>query len=203
VPNHILLYAGGSIFGGLSTLAFLAVAWRRRTPYMVPLVSACTAGLGETALHMLTVKVAHGLTDYTALVGLGVPAGLIMCMGAALLLVSVMARILFLPLLGVPYELSTPARLVVFEIGILPYVAASHVYGAVTRHVTLAAAAGGVLMAALFLGVEAVLSKALPKRFALFRRIEPVAVGIRHLNAAWIGAVVVIALMLLVSTQGE
>ena len=42
VPDHILLYAGGALIGGTSTVLFAILAWRYRSPYLMPFVMSCT-----------------------------------------------------------------------------------------------------------------------------------------------------------------
>jgi hypothetical protein len=201
VPDHILLYAGGALFGGLSTLAFPVVAWHWRTPYAAALVTACAAGLGETAFHMLTDHATGAATDYTYLVGLGVPVGLILLAGTAFLVLSVLVRILFLPLLGVSYEMGIPGRLLVFEFGILPYGIAAGAYAIMAQDAHPISILAGLIVMAVVLALEAILSWFLPGWWGLLRRIEPVQVRPRHLLVVWLSAALLIAMMFVVSVS--
>ena len=101
VPNHIFLYAGGAFIGGAFTILFPILAWRYRTPLLGPLVLACSAGLTTTARWMLIAPFSDVFTDYTSMIGLGVPAALIFAAGVLYLVIGVGSLMLFLPLFGI------------------------------------------------------------------------------------------------------
>ena len=58
VPNHVLLYAGGFLIVGGATVVFPVLLWKIRSPYILPLVLACAAGLTTTARWLLIGAVA-------------------------------------------------------------------------------------------------------------------------------------------------
>ena len=201
VPNHVLLYAGGAFFGGAATILFPLLAWRCRTPLMAPLVMACAAGLTTTARWMLAAPFSSVFTDYTSMIQLGFPPYLIALAGALYLAVGMGVLVLYLPLFGVTHEAGTGRRVAVFEVGILPYIASTSAWFVAAKGMAPAAAVANVVLAAVFLALWAALSAVLQRRVAFLRSIEPVRVRPAHLAWTWGAALVLIAIMRIVSTS--
>lgn len=199
VPNHILLYAGGAFIGGASTIVFALLAWKYRTPFMVPFVTACSAGLTTTSRWMLTAPFGNVATDYTYMANLGFPMALIIAAGIVFLAVGVFVRILYLPLLGITYDTGIPRRIAIYELGLLPYSIVNMVYVWNGERTLLNIAF--IVVSAVLLAIEAVLSKWLSARFSLFKRIAPVRVRQSHVSAVWIGVIILIAAMFLLSVE--
>jgi hypothetical protein len=201
VPNHILLYAGGAFIGGASTIVFAFLAWKFRTPFMVPFVTACSAGLTTTSRWMLMAPFGRATTDYTSMVDLGFPVALIIVAGVVFLVVGVSVRILYLPLLGVTYETGIPRRIAIYELGLLPYSIVNVVYVWLTRGGRPLLNVAFLIVMAVLIAVEAVLSKWLPSRLPFFKKIGPVRIRPSHVSAVWLGAIILIAAMFLLSAK--
>lgn len=203
VPNHILLYAGGAYIGGLSTIIFAVLAWRFRTPLMLPFAAACSAGLTTTARWMLTTPFSDVFTDYSSMVTLGVPIAFIVLSGVLFLIIGVAVRILYLPLVGISQETGISRRLLIYLVGILPYYIGGCVYHNITKGSSFLAMAPSFGITAVFLSIEAILSKLLSQWSAFFRTIKPARVRTSHVVAAWLGFAILVTVMLLVSTTPE
>lgn len=203
VPNHIFLYAGGAYIGGLSTIIFAILAWRFRTPLMVPLVAACSAGLTTTARWMLTTPFSDVFTDYSSMVALGVPLTFIILSGVIFLFIGVAVRILYLPLVGISQKTGLGRRLIIYLLGILPYYVGGCVYHNITKGSNFLAMAPSLGIVAVFLAIEAIFSKLLPQWVSFFRSINPARVRTSHVWAAWLGFIILLAVMLIVSTTPE
>jgi hypothetical protein len=199
VPNHLLLYAGGALFGGATTMLLPMLAWRHRTPYMMPLVMTCSAGLITTSKRMLLAPFTTSSTDYHFLIDLGVPSAVILVWGLLYLTVGVAVLVLFLPLVGISHDQEFLPRLIVLESVALPYLIAADVFymaraGSVRFSMFL-----GFIPTAVFFAVVAWLSTWLMARYAFFRRIQTATVQLPHVAIAWASAGALIVLMFLVT----
>jgi len=203
VPNHILLYAGGAFIGGASTIIFPVLAWKFRSPLMVPLVMACSAGFISTSKWMLIAPFSNAFSDYSSMISLGVPAGLILLAGILYLIIGVLTLILYLPLLGIDDKTSMMRRLLIFELGILPYQLFSCIYlWLVNDHQPLFMLINLIISAG-FLVIIALLSKWLPVWFSFFRKMSPEKTYKSHIVTVWAGVFILVAVMLLVSVKPE
>jgi hypothetical protein len=197
VPDHVLLYAGGAFIGGAATILFPVLAWKRRTPGVMPLVLACAAGLVTTAHWMLRAPWSDVFTDYTAMIELGVPWPVFLGTGTLYLAIGVAVLVLYLPLLGMAHDAGLGRRLALFELGILPYHLAAVAHGWVR--------AGGparfpvpLVVTAAFLALWALLSRRLQARWPFFRSVAPARLRPAHVARVWLGVVVLLAAMLLI-----
>ena len=203
VPNHILLYAGGAFIGGAATILFLILAWRFRTPFMMPFIITCTAGLTLSARWMLTAPISKTFTDYSSMIELGFPTALILLAGLIYLILGAGAFILYLPLAGVTHESSFIRRVLIFTLGFLPYHMAACVYMGFSKGSQPAVLLLGLTVRALILAFGAACSRWLPARSAFFRRIKPVKVRPFHIFAIWIGAALLVLAVLLIPLAPE
>jgi hypothetical protein len=203
VPNHILLYAGGAYIGGLSTIIFAVLAWRFRTPFILPFVAACAAGLTTTARWMLITPFSDVFTDYSSMVALGVPVTFIILSGVIFLIIGVVVRILYLPLVGVLYDTSIGHRLLIYLLGILPYYIGGCAYHNITKGSSFLAMAPSLGIVAVFLSIETICSKLIPQWIPFFKTIKPARVRTAHIVAAWFGFIILLAVMVFVSTTPE
>jgi hypothetical protein len=195
VPNHVLLYAGGALIGGTFTIVFAILAWRVRTPYMMPLVMTCVAGLVTTSRWMLLAPFTTSTTDYYFMIELGVPAILIFLWGVLFLVIGVSVLSWFLPLLGLGPKANLLDHFFVIVVGILPYQLAASGYYIATGISGLAGSISTAISVIITLAILAAVAKGLTSRFELFRRVEVAALKPRHIVVAWSAAVLLIVLM--------
>jgi hypothetical protein len=195
VPDHVLLYAGGALFGGTVTILFAVLAWRVRTPYMMPLVMVCAAGLLTTSRWILLAPFTSGKTDYQFLISLGVSPILIIIWGIVLLLIGLVVLVLFLPLIGVSHQTSFKGHLLVIEVGILPYFLAASLFFIVTGGTRPVGFVSGAITGTAVLAIIAGLSKWLRDRMRLFQKVDPLSVYRTHVAVVCGAALVLIVLM--------
>lgn len=203
VPDHILLYAGGALIGGTFTVLFAFLAWRRRSPYLMPLVMTCAAGLITTSRWMLLAPFTADKTDYYFLTTLGVPAAVIFLWGILFLVVGLAVFITFLPLVGISYRASLLDHIIVIELGILPYQVGASVYRIFAGQADLGGLFARLVSEAAVLLILAWASKWLAGRIRFLRSIETVAVSKTHAAVAWAGAAALIITMLLASISRD
>jgi hypothetical protein len=203
VPNHILLYAGGALIGGSATVGFAILAWRYRTPYMMPLVMACATGLLTTSCWMLIAPFSNVQTDYYFLISLGVPAVVIVLWGLLLLGIGLSVLALYLPLAGVSSETGFVSRLITLEIWILPYQIAGAIYQSILHGSKLTGALTSTLWMALIVFVIALISMLFQKRIRFFQRVERSEIRNTHVIVVWLAAAILIVAMLLFSMPRE
>lgn len=196
VPNHILLYAGGAYIGGLVTVVFPLLAWEYRSPYMVPLIMTCAPGLITTGFHMLVDRFWFLQSDYVFMVNLGVPSVLIILSGILFIVLGLGIRIIYLPLLGIPYNASFLQRCAIYSLGMLPYYLATGGYNIFVHHYSAAHLISLLAPGIVFLLVEAAVSVCLQRHVRFFRSIPVIPVTRAHIVAAWSLAVAVIVFML-------
>jgi hypothetical protein len=199
VPNHVLLYAGGALFGGAATVLLPMLAWRHRTPYMMPLVMPCSAGLITTSKWMLLAPFTTSSTDYYFLIDLGVPSAVILVWGLLYLTVGVAVVVLFLPLVGISHDERIIPRVIVLESAVLPYLIAADVFYVVRGASVRFSMFLGLIPTAVFFAVVAWLSMWLMARYELFRRVQTARVETAHVAVAWASAGALIAVMLLIT----
>lgn len=203
VPDHILLYLGGALFGGTSTVLFAFLAWRYRSPYLMPFVMACAAGLITTARWMLVAPFTASETDYYYLITLAVSPSIIFLWGLAFLIIGLVVFILYLPLVGVSSGASFSRYLAVIVAGILPYQIVAGMYRVVVVGSSLSGAVSRVIVEAVVLVVLAWLSKSLAGRISFLQSVDPVVVTKRHAAVVWVAMVLLIVTMLVVSMSRD
>jgi hypothetical protein len=198
VPNHTLLYAGGALFGGTATLLFPILAARWRTAFMAPLVAACMAGLVTTSRWMILVSRSTADTDYSRLVELGVPAGLIIGVGIVFLLLGVSVFVVFLPLFGISPQAAFGRRLLVLELGIVPYFVATKLYFMIAKGASPVILAS-LITPAVFFALVAVLSWWFSGSFGNPLGVDAVTIERKHVIAVWIATAALLTAMAAVS----
>ena len=71
VPNHLLLYAGGSFLGLPFTLSFIVLALKYRSPVMFPFIVSGSYGFLSTGIWMIKSMLSPETnTDYTYMIDL-------------------------------------------------------------------------------------------------------------------------------------
>jgi hypothetical protein len=198
VPNHILLYAGGALFGTLITLLFPVIAFRRHTVYLAPFVMSAAASLTISGKHMILTPFMKGVTDYTCLVDLGVPLALIVMIGAVCVVAGVLLRILFLPLFGVGVSVRLPRRIAVYELGVLPFYLANGIYIYIANGRPALIILKVISLPALAVFIEAILSKRLQERYSFFRTIAEGRPDNISLGYSWAMCAVITIVMIAV-----
>ncbi|UCG60841.1 MAG: hypothetical protein JSV52_10980 [Candidatus Zixiibacteriota bacterium] len=199
VPDHVLLYLGGALIGGTGTVLFAFLAWRYRSPYLMPLVMACAAGLLTTSRWMFVAPFTDVFTDYHSLITLGAPPVVIFLWGLLFLVVGLTVFILYLPLVGISHRSSLVKHLIVIELGILPYQVGARLYCILTADADLQGAVSRVMYQAVALAILACLSKWLSGRIPFLRSVEMAPIRKTHAVVVWAVAAAFIIGMLLVS----
>ncbi len=203
VPDHVLLYAGGAFFGGAATIIFPVLAWKYRTPYMMPLVMACAAGFITTARWMLIAPFSEVFTDYMSMIELGTPKFLILISGVISLIVGLMVLIYYLPLSGVRRRMSAGRYVLLFELGILPFHITASFYMLLLKEGRPLLLLAGIAQRALFVALFALVAKWLPARFPIFTTISATKIRIYHAITVFCGIVLLIIVMRFVSMHPE
>lgn len=129
---------------------------------------------------------------------LGVPGILIALTGIVYLITGICVLILYLPLAGIEYETGILRRILILELGILPYRIVTGIHE-IARGVPPSVSLKIAGTSAVSLALVAVLSKWIPERVKFFRSVEPVEVKPVHAVITWIALAILIPLMFLVS----
>ena len=182
VPNHLLLYAGGAFIGLPITIISLILAFRYKSPVFFPFAIACAYGFLNTGKWMVRSAISPEIvTDYTCMVDLGVPGFLMVGAGFIYIFFGALARIFFLPLAGIDYNASIRDRIIFYLAGILPWYLIVGLYNALALNSPATTAVRLIVLYALYLVAEAVVSKLLQKKFRTFRMIPVQKTQLKHI----------------------
>lgn len=199
VPNHLLLYSGGALFGGSFAALLILPAWFCRSSYLMPMVMTPAAGLLMTSRWMLVSPFSTAVTDYTDLIRLGIDPALIFGWGLVLLVIGLAAFVRSQPLLGTTEQTGYLKRATILVLGVLPYQLAScgWVFAAEnanpTRFIQPVASWGLALV--LLAGFSAVLQR----HCALFRNVRQHPIAARHLIGVWSAASALLVTMMIIA----
>jgi hypothetical protein len=135
------------------------------------------------------------------MIELGIPSVLIFLAGIFFLVIGVVSLLIYLPLFGVTSDVGLWKRILIFEMGFMPYNIAGIIFSGLSG--------GGLRLASLlllgsvvaFLALEAILSHVLALKCGFFRRIPTSQIRVSQLVVTWIAVVVLVLVMFSVSTR--
>ncbi|MBN2379983.1 hypothetical protein JXM67_09310 [candidate division WOR-3 bacterium] len=200
VGNHMFLYAGGAFIGLPLTIIFMGIALRYRSPLMFPLITAGVYGFISTGVWMIKAVTTPGIaTDYTYMIGLGFPAFVFPIIGVIYIAFGMLARIFFLPLVGIDYETRYGARFTVYLAGIIPWFIIHWVYNMVFHGYPELSFVNLVIPVIVYTALETLISLPLQRKVKLFKRIPVQQVKLRHFLIIGAGIVILYAVVILVN----
>ena len=173
VPNHLLLYAGGSFLGLPFTLSFIVLALKYRSPVMFPFIVSGSYGFLSTGIWMIKSMLSPETnTDYTYMIDLGFPSSIMITIGVVYFSFGILSRIFFLPLAGIDYKINYRTRLAIYLTGIIPWYILHGLYNIVFNNAAIVVLAYLILTETFFALIESSLSFPLQRKFRFFRIIH-------------------------------
>lgn len=181
VPGHLLLYAGGAFLGLPLTILFMLIALKYRSPLMFPFIVTGSYGFLHTGIWMIkAIAIPDIATDYTYMIELGTPGGIILLTGVVYIIFGVMSRIFFLPLAGIDYKVKLSTRIYIYLLGIIPWYIFHGLHNHLFNNSALITLLIIIVPESVYAICEAIISLPLQRRTRFFRKMERRTVKIRH-----------------------